>query len=144
MQQIWENIPAMRFTTDSTCGFRPKGSSMLISGINLLILRKVIPSLLLHTRNSIPLHVLNHSRVGIVGFYCAEIWRMTSFIYEVVVKKWRAPPKTSVLSRTLLNKWAKCFLTSGSVDSQSTATGRCWRRNAVYQPHSLPAQINNN
>lgn len=72
MQQIWENIPAMRFTTDSTCGFRPKGSSMLISGINLLFLSKVIPSLLLHTRNSMPLHVLNHSRVGIVGFYCAE------------------------------------------------------------------------
>lgn len=52
---------------------------MLVSGINLLML--VIPPLLLHTRNLIPLQVLNHSTARIVGFYSADMRRMDDFIH---------------------------------------------------------------
>lgn len=119
MQQIWENIPAMRFTSDSNLQVASRGSSVSISETHL-ILQKLILSpavdlfqrqmllisqdqnlviaicrlsrratfnvLLLQTRNLIHPSVLNHSTGGIVGFYNAETWEMTSFIFEVASK----------------------------------------------------------
>lgn len=98
-----------------------------------------ITVLSLHTHNLIHPSLLNRSRGGNVGFYVAETWKKTSFIYEDASNYYELLLQPAFYSELCLTSRPNGFSHPGPRTRSATAR---WRSgNAVYQQHSLPAEM---